>query len=72
MKEQEELSKKQFPIEEVDNFDISFELDKDPVDYMQPMPLTFTEPPQKSSTTASSSSDNDQKVFISPKATFTD
>lgn len=56
MKEQEQLSK--FPIEEVDNFEIEF--DKEPVDYMESMPLTFVEPPQKSSeTTASSSSDND-------------
>ena len=47
MKEQEELHKqKKFQIEEVEN--LSFEIEKDPVDYMESMPLVFGEMPKKS------------------------
>ena len=53
---------------------LSFEIEKDPVDYMQPVPLVFGEIPKKSEqpSTASSGSDNDGKTYISPKATFTE
>ena len=73
MKEQEELHKqKKFQIEEVEN--LSFEIEKDPVDYMESMPLVFGEMPKKSDqpSTASSGSDNDGKTYVSPKATFTE
>jgi hypothetical protein len=72
MKEQEENYKKKFQIEEVEN--LSFEIEKDPVDYMEPMPLVFGEMPKKSEqpSTASSGSDNGEKNYVSPKATFTE
>ena len=43
MKEQEEMmkSKNSFPIEEVENLEVSFDMDSDPVDYMHSIPLTF-------------------------------
>lgn len=53
---------------------MSFEIEpKDPVDYMEAMPLVFGEIPKKASeqpSTASSGSDGEK--YVSPKATFTE
>jgi hypothetical protein len=75
MKEQQEMVKSKFPIEEVDDLEVSFEIEKEPVDYMCSVPLTFADEPkmQSENTTASSGSDNDTvKQYVSPKASISE
>jgi hypothetical protein len=39
------MVKSKFPIEEVEDLEVSFEIEKEPVDYMCSVPLTFADVP---------------------------